>query len=91
MLSVCNLYSGSSQQARYVEPMLVYYWAIVCDAGPTLNQHLFNVPCLLGVNTMYAYWQGIFMFEKVTCVLSKICLNCKIFHYYLIDIEVKMK
>ena len=28
--------------------MLVYRWSTVYDAGPTLNQHLFNVLCLLG-------------------------------------------
>ena len=28
--------------------VLVQCWPIVCDAGPTLNQHMGNVPCLLG-------------------------------------------
>ena len=26
-------------------PMLVYCWASVCDAGPTLHQHCFDVSC----------------------------------------------
>ena len=30
--------SLTSQQIRNVEPMLVYRWASVADAGPTLNQ-----------------------------------------------------
>ena len=29
-------------------PLLVYCWSTVYDAGPTLNQHWFKVPCLLG-------------------------------------------
>ena len=37
----------SSYQAHDVEPMLLYCWATVCDAGPTLSQHWLNVPCLL--------------------------------------------
>ena len=38
---------GPSQQTRYIEPMLVYCWADVADDGPTLNEHWFNVTCLL--------------------------------------------
>ena len=30
---------------------------------------------------MYAYWQGIFQFDKVISILSKICLNREIFHF----------
>ena len=37
-----------NQQARDVETMLVECWPIVCDAGPSLNQHCFNASCLLG-------------------------------------------
>ena len=38
----------TAQQTRDVEPMLVWCWAIVSDAGPTSTQHWFNVSCLLG-------------------------------------------
>ena len=31
-----------------VHPMLVQWWPIVYDAGPTLYQHWVNVSCLLG-------------------------------------------
>ena len=37
-----------AQQARGVDPMLVYCWASVADGGPTLKQHWFNVSFLLG-------------------------------------------
>ena len=37
-----------SQQTRGVDHVLVQCWFIVCDAGPTLNQHMVNSPCLLG-------------------------------------------
>ena len=30
--------------------MLIQCWATVCDAGPTLNQHMLNVSCVLGYN-----------------------------------------
>ena len=40
--------SRHSQQTQDVESMLVYRWSTVCDVGPTLNQHSFNVLCLLG-------------------------------------------
>ena len=33
-----------TQQTRDVETVLVYCWISVCDAGPTSNQHWFNVP-----------------------------------------------
>ena len=38
---------GLSQLIRDVETMLVYCWASVVDGGPTINQHCFNVRCLL--------------------------------------------
>ena len=38
-----------TQQTRDTAHVLVQCWPIVCDAGPTLNQHLGNVPCLLGI------------------------------------------
>ena len=37
-----------SQQTRYTAPMLFYCWPIVCDAGLTVKQHRYSVPCLLG-------------------------------------------
>ena len=37
-----------AQQTRHVEPMLVQCWLTVYDVGPALNQHWFNVSCLLG-------------------------------------------
>ena len=36
--------------SRYVDPMLVWCWAIVYDACPTLKQHWVNVSCLLGLH-----------------------------------------
>ena len=33
---------------NFREPMLVWCWTSVCDAGPTSNQHRLSVPCLLG-------------------------------------------
>ena len=37
-----------TQQTRDIEAMLGQCWADVVDGGPTLNQHWFNVSCLLG-------------------------------------------
>ena len=37
-----------AQQTPDIESKLVQCWATVFDAGPTLNQHRFNVWCLLG-------------------------------------------
>ena len=34
----------------FIAHVLVQCRPIVCDAGPTLNQHMGNVPCLLGMN-----------------------------------------
>ena len=31
-----------------LETMMFYYWPIVCDAGPIIKHHCFNVSCLLG-------------------------------------------
>ena len=39
--------SGSPANRNF-EPMLVWCWATVCDAGPTWNQHWLNMSCLLG-------------------------------------------
>ena len=41
----------AAQQTGGVEPVLVLCWASVADGGPELDQHWFNVLCLLGVLT----------------------------------------
>ena len=38
----------SPQQTRDIAHVLVQCWASVADDGPTLNQHMVNVPYLLG-------------------------------------------
>ena len=38
-----------SQQTQDIEPMLFKCWPTVCDAGPTLKQHRFNVLCRLDI------------------------------------------
>ena len=55
MSSVVNIYmvqngqmaKCTSQQTRHIETMLFKCWASVADGGPTLNQHCFNVSCLM--------------------------------------------
>ena len=48
-----------SQQTRDVDPMLLWCWATVFDAGPTSHQHWINVPCLLGcLNHTLLDWEG---------------------------------
>ena len=37
-----------TQPTRYIIPTLIYCWAIVCDAGPTVNQRWDNVSYLIG-------------------------------------------
>ena len=37
------LSAGLSQQTREIESLLIKCWSNVCDAGPALNQHWFNV------------------------------------------------
>ena len=39
----------SEQYTQNVEPMLIQYWAIIYDAGPTLNQHWANDSYLPGI------------------------------------------
>ena len=54
----CNrsrLYDIYTQQAEDVESMLVHRWSSVYDAEPTLNQHWFNIFCLLDMLYM---WYG---------------------------------
>ena len=36
------IYSTLPKQTRNAHPVLVYCWASVCDAGPTINQHWMN-------------------------------------------------
>ena len=43
---LCN--TGATQQAREIDPILVWCWANVVDGGPTPIQHWLNVWCLLG-------------------------------------------
>ena len=42
------LFTVISQQTRDVDPMLVYCWPTICNAGPTVYRHWVNVSCLLG-------------------------------------------
>ena len=46
-LSSESMESGSPE-TRYILPLLVQYWAIVVDVGPTLIKHWAGVSCLLG-------------------------------------------
>ena len=48
-----QLHQTSSQQTQDVEPVLVSCWSTVRDAGPTLNQHCFNVSCLMVCQMRY--------------------------------------
>ena len=42
--------------SRDVAPMLGWWWATVCDAGPPLTKHLRNVSCLVEyINNMIQY------------------------------------
>ena len=45
--------------------MLIQCWATVNDAGPTVNQHWFNVSCLLG-----------HLYVNVSCLLSSHIHTC---------------
>ena len=40
-------WQSTSQQTRYINPMLIQCWASVVDAGPTLDQHSLDVSCSL--------------------------------------------
>ena len=58
----------AAQQTRGVEPVLVLCWASVADGGPELDQHWFNVLCLLGVLTGHICVLHITWFEdKKNC------------------------
>ena len=51
---VTQIYRGRRRKTHYHyfwcgnDEILAQCWANVCDAGPTLSQHWFNVSCLLG-------------------------------------------
>ena len=47
---------GVFQQTRYINPMLVQYWPIVYDTGPTMNQHWVDVSCFLGYVILRNYF-----------------------------------
>ena len=38
--------------------MLIWCWASVVDAGPTINQHWNNVTCLLGISSSLSIFVG---------------------------------
>ena len=42
------VFSRTSQQTRYIHPILDQCWSTVYDAGPTLVQYWVDVSCLLG-------------------------------------------
>ena len=44
----CKSSSAGSSKHIYVDPVLVWGWPTVYDAGPTLKQHWLNVSCLQG-------------------------------------------
>ena len=58
--TVCSSWGRGliAQQTRDIEPMLVQCWPALYDVGPTLNQHLFNVSCLLGVSHAQVVGRG---------------------------------
>ena len=49
-MSACTAWPAAQQTLGF-EPVLFLCWASVADLGPELDQHLFNVSCLLGVLT----------------------------------------
>ena len=47
----CSVYMNGTlrpQHTQDIDHVLVQCWPNVFDAGPTLNEHMDNVPCLLG-------------------------------------------
>ena len=58
-----------SQQTRNLQPMLVWCWPIVYDAGPTSNQHWLNISCLLDSSAISSdvIWAAV---EKQTAVTA---------------------
>ena len=64
------------KQTQYIDSMLVQCWATVFDAIPTLNQHRFNVSCLLGQHAMVLslLWANIswFIFHLKLCLAEAI-------------------
>ena len=49
---------SSATTSTFITPMLIYCWASVADAGPTLNQHWCKCPCLLdpGLADRFSHW-----------------------------------
>ena len=43
----------NAQQMQDFDPMLLYCWAIVCNSGPTIQEHWVNVSRLLGMLVIY--------------------------------------
>ena len=52
--------------------MCLYCWAIICDSGPTIQQHWANVSCLLGW-----YISVTFFLMQTTA-----CTGCEPSHWY---------
>ena len=48
-LSLLSRITLTSQQTRDIDQMLLLCWVSVVDGGPTLQQHLVNISCLLGL------------------------------------------
>ena len=54
--------------------MLPQCWPIVCDAGPPLIQHWFNVSCLLGCMHAVTLWAAVCRPIRPTWKVSRYCL-----------------
>ena len=48
IIMICDISGTQSKTPADVDPMLVYCWSTVYDAGPTLSQHWVDVLCFLG-------------------------------------------
>ena len=55
-----------SQQTRDIDDVLVQCWHIVCDDGPTLNQHMINAPCLLGEHSGAGWYSHKFRHTRLS-------------------------
>ena len=74
----------SPQKAQNVDPLLIYCWSTVCDAGPTLNQHWADASCLMVRRYSIISWYPI---QSVT--ISE-CEDNWIFHT-LLDIYIGIR
>ena len=63
---------NTAQKTRDIEQMLPECWANVCDVGPTLQQNLVNVSCLLGDGT------DVFLCSSDSQYPDKIITNVKL-------------